>query len=131
MHLPLDVGFSVFPPGDMQVYTTVAAGFVGVAVGADDLLGVAGAADFLAFGFFFAGWEVVAGSGCVALGVAVAVCGTVGAVVGVTNSIGVVATSNSFAARSACLALTVILAAILMNVVTDTPNVMNLARLAG
>jgi hypothetical protein len=109
----------------------VAAGFVGVAAGADDLLGVAGAAVFLAFGFFFDGCEVVAGAGCVALGVAVAVCGTVGGGVGVTNSIGVVAASNSFAASSACLALTVILAVMLINVVTDTPNVMSLARLAG
>lgn len=79
----MEVGFSVFPPGDMQVYTTDGAGAAGAtagvvgAAGAAGATAVAGAAGFLVF--------VGAGALLVFAGAA----GAVGAIVaaGVTESV--------------------------------------------
>lgn len=80
----MEVGFSVFPPGDMQVYTTDGAGAAGATAG---VVGAAGAAGATAVAAGAAGFLVFVGAG--ALLVFAGAAGAVGAIVaaGVTESV--------------------------------------------
>ncbi len=106
----MEVGFSVFPPGDIQVYTTDGAGAAGTTAG---VVGAAGVAGATAAGAGAAGAFVFAGTGgavgaIVAAGVIELVFPVVVGRAGVAAlgsrvvcSIGTAFTSTVFAANSA------------------------------